>query len=378
MLRLRERINTWPGFVDLFSNLVIILIFLLIVFVFLWTTTSVFNTATGTKKIAELSRVNSEQSAQLAQMTADEQEARNLLLASRSALENFESEKTALQNDIDSLRAQKDALSQQMTAQTAALQQQIADANAQLAAKQDASAQMAAQVQELQSQLATAQAAADAGAASVQQSAQLNAEITRLNALLAASQVAAEQQQTQYVAMSTQLNKALADRVAELNELRAHADAMNAYQSEFYKAVRMALTGFAGVEVDGDRFIIPSDILFASGSFSLAPEGKKQLAIVANVMRQLEDKIPTDVNWIIRVDGHTDSKPVISGTRAFANNTQLSLLRAQAVVNELTADGVAARRLIPSGFGAMYPLVLGTQPADLQKNRRIELRLTNI
>jgi flagellar motor protein MotB len=88
-------------------------------------------------------------------------------------------------------------------------------------------------------------------------------------------------------------------------------------------------------------------------------------------------EIPSDVDWIIRVDGHTDNKQVISGTRGYRNNTQLSLLRASAVVEELTKDGVSKLRLIPTGFGDMYPIATGTDKASLQKNRRIELQLTN-
>ena len=93
--------------------------------------------------------------------------------------------------------------------------------------------------------------------------------------------------------------------------------------------------------------------------------------------RFMETKIPSDVDWIIRVDGHTDNKQVISGTRGYRNNTQLSLLRASAVVEELTKDGVSKLRLIPTGFGDMYPIATGTDKASLQKNRRIELQLTN-
>ena len=131
------------------------------------------------------------------------------------------------------------------------------------------------------------------------------------------------------------------------------------------------------VDVSSDRFLIPSDILFGSGSFTVSPEGQKQLRLIAGVIMELEAKIPSDINWIIRVDGHTDKKPVIPGTTAFRNNTQLSLLRATAVVRELVNAGVSRRRLVPSGFGELHPLELGTNPADLQRNRRIELRLTN-
>jgi chemotaxis protein MotB len=129
--------------------------------------------------------------------------------------------------------------------------------------------------------------------------------------------------------------------------------------------------------VSSDRFLISSDILFAVGSFALSPDGRQQIGLIARVISELEEKIPQGTQWIIRVDGHTDIQPVVLGNRGFRNNTELSLLRAQAVVNELVRAGVQQRRLIPSGFGELFPIAEDTDPASLQKNRRIELRLTN-
>ena len=170
--------------------------------------------------------------------------------------------------------------------------------------------------------------------------------------------------------MSTRLNRALADKVAELNEMKQ-------YQSEFYRAVKMALGDRTTVHTDGDRFIVSSDILFPTGSYKLSAEGKNQLRLISNVIKDFESKIPSDVNWIIRVDGHTDKTPVVPGNRAYRDNMQLSLLRATAVANELAADGVSPRRLVPSGFGDLHPVELGTDKDSMQKNRRIELQLTN-
>ena len=93
--------------------------------------------------------------------------------------------------------------------------------------------------------------------------------------------------------------------------------------------------------------------------------------------KDMAEKIPTDINWIIRVAGHTDKKQVIAGTPGYKNNTELSLLRATAVANELANAGVSKRRLVPSGFGDMHPVELGNDAKALQKNRRIELQLTN-
>ena len=152
---------------------------------------------------------------------------------------------------------------------------------------------------------------------------------------------------------------------------------MKKYQSEFYRAIKIAMGDTKSLQQDGDRFIVPSDILFTTGSYKLTAEGKNQLRMISNVIKEMEAKIPSDVDWIIRVDGHTDKRPVIPGTRAYKNNMQLSLLRATVVTNELVRDGVERRRLVPSGFGDLYPVDSGTDKASMQKNRRIELQLTN-
>jgi chemotaxis protein MotB len=350
--------------VDLFSNLVIILIFLLIVFVFLWTTTSVFNKSTGVKTIAELKQTNAEQSQRIRQMENDEAEATRLLLQARARLESAETDL----NDKDlSIIDLITAYEQQVTAlqeKDAATNQQIEDLRVQLnqalVAKQ--------QINELEQERRDLQAQMQAQMA--EKSAEHLAELKKLNAELAAGADSAHDQAVKYIEMSTRLNKALADKVAELK-------AMEEYQSEFYRAIKTALGDTTSVMADGDRFIVPSDILFQTGSYKLSAEGKNQVRLISNVIKGLEAKIPTDIDWIIRIDGHTDKQPVVPGNRAYADNMQLSILRARAVMNELVRDGVSPRRLVPSGFGDLHPMELGTDQVSMQKNRRIELKLTN-
>lgn len=377
-IRFREKTNTWPGFVDLFSNLVIILIFLLIVFVFLWTTTSVFNKSSGMKTVAELKQVTAEQAQTISQMSADEQEAKQLLVMARTELENLDADKAALENEIGALDSELVAMDDSVNQLVDAYEVRIAELNAQIANMQE---QEAAAVAQLQTQLAQALVSQEETAKLEQERRQMQSDmeaqrqslqqqLTQLQASLDAAEAKASAQEIQYVEMSSRLNKALADKVAELNS-------MNAYQSDFYKSIKLALGDRTTIRQEGDRFIVSSDILFGSGEYTLSPEGKNQLRLIANVIKDLENKIPTDVNWIIRVDGHTDKKPVVAGTRAYKNNIQLSLLRATAVANELANDGVSKRRLVPSGFGELHPIELGNDAASLQKNRRIELQLTN-
>ena len=352
-VRYRENTNTWPGFVDLFSNLVIILIFLLIMFVFLWTTTSVFNKKSGAKTVAELKATAAEQALTIDQMRADEQEAKQLLIMARNELETLDSDRTELINELNETDLSIQDLVTAYEAKVNELTEQLNQANLDKE-----------QIAELERQRAALHDEMSA------QRAELADQIAKLQAALDAAEEKSRTQEIQYVEMSNRLNKALADKVAELNKV-------SQYQSEFYRAIKESLGDRTTIQTDGDRFIISSDILFTSGSYKLSVDGKRQLKLIANVIKDLEHKIPSNIDWIIRIDGHTDKTPVVAGTRAYRNNLQLSLLRASAVADELASNGVSKRRLLPSGFGDLHPVELGNDTASLQKNRRIELQLTN-
>ena len=352
-IRFKEKTNAWPGFVDLFSNLVIILIFLLIVFVFLWTTTNVFNKDTSANKIAALERIQKFQAEQIVKIKADKQETEQQLLTAKNILENQEAKITDQQMEQQNLA---NAYEQQLAELTTMLVQ----ANT---AKEEM-ARMESERHELQDQMS------EQIAKSNNRISELNEQVLELQSALDKAEASSRQRDVEYVEMSQKLNKALADKVAELS-------ALSEYQSEFYKQIKIALGDRTTVKQDGDRFIVSSDILFPSGSYTVSLDGQNQLRLLANVIKDFENKIPTNIDWIIRVDGHTDNKPVMPGTVGYKNNMQLSLLRATAVVNELVKNGVSKRRLVPSGFGELHPVALGNDTNSLQKNRRIELQLTN-
>ena len=370
-LRYKEKTNAWPGFVDLFSNLVIILIFLLIVFVFLWTTTSVFNKKSGIQTVSKLRQTNAEQTALIKQMERDEREAKRLLLLAREELNSNESSFADLSNayeiklqDLESQTAQLRTQVQELQNTrnlTSQYENEIAELESVVARQKNERADLISQIDDLQKKL---------DAQSEMQTKIANSEMEKLQSELAATRADAAAAHAEYVIMSDKLNKALADKVAELNE-------MTQYQSEFYRAIKDAVGDRTIMRPDGDRFIISSDILFPSGKYTLSADGKKQLKAIAGAIRDFETKINPNVKWIIRVDGHTDNKPVVAGTHGYRNNLQLSMLRASAVVDELAKNGVSRRRLVPSGFGDLHPIELGNAPAALQKNRRIELQLTN-
>ncbi len=370
-LRYKEKTNAWPGFVDLFSNLVIILIFLLIVFLFLWTTTSIFNKNSGLRTVNQLRQTNAEQAALIQQMENDELEAKRLLLLARDEINSKESSVTDLSNAYETKL-------QELEKQTASLQTQVQELqeNRNLTTKYEAQiAELEKQVNRQKTERTTLINQIDDLQKKLDAQAEMQlevstAEMEKLQFELATAKAEAAASQAEYITMSNQLNKALADKVAELNE-------MSKYQSAFYKAIKEALGNRTIMRPDGDRFIISSDILFPSGKYTLSSDGKKQLSAIAGAIKDFESKIDPSVKWIIRVDGHTDNKPVVPGTKGYTNNLQLSMLRASAVVDELAKNGVSRRRLVPSGFGDLHPIELGKDANTLQKNRRIELQLTN-
>jgi chemotaxis protein MotB len=183
------------------------------------------------------------------------------------------------------------------------------------------------------------------------------------------------------------LNAALAQvaaeqkRRAELEEAeRKRLEAQNAdlekFRSEFFGELSQLLAGREGVRVVGDRFVFSSEVLFTAGSADLAPEGQAQIASVVKILDEVAGKIPPQVNWIIRVDGHTDDVP-LSGTGEFKDNWQLSQARALSVVRYMQNSlGFPPERLAATGFGEYQPVAAGNSAAARAQNRRIELKLT--
>jgi chemotaxis protein MotB len=201
----------------------------------------------------------------------------------------------------------------------------------------------------------------------------LNAQLAALRKQLASLQEALEaaeakdkEQQAQIENLSQRLNAALARKVQELQEVR----------SRFFEALRAALGDRTDVRVVGDRFVFESDILFGSCSSTLGEPGKVELNKLATALLEIQDDIPAEINWVLRVDGHADATPLGPTCLAFFDsNLDLSAQRAISVVNYLKERGVPGRRLMATGSGSEVPLVSGYSAAALEQNRRIEFKL---
>ena len=193
---------------------------------------------------------------------------------------------------------------------------------------------------------------------------EIRRQLSALNEALEASEVKNKSQNTQIVNLGKRLNAALATRVQELAR----------YRSEFFGRLREVLGNRSDIRIVGDRFVFQSEVLFASGAAELNQAGGDQLGQLAKTLRQISAEIPDGLDWVLRVDGHTDVRPI--STPQFPSNWELSSARATSVVKFLIEQGIPPNRLVAAGFGQYQPLDAGDDEIAYRRNRRIEFKLT--
>lgn len=192
----------------------------------------------------------------------------------------------------------------------------------------------------------------------------LRSQIAALNEVLEASEAQSEADQVQIAELGARLNAALAAKVQELSR----------YRSEFFEKLVQVLSDRTDIVIVGDRFVLPSELLFDSGSADISPEGRPELDKIADLIVELTGEIPDDVEWVLRVDGHTDNVPI--ATNQFPSNWELSTARATSVVRYLVSRGVAPDHLAAAGFGEFQPFTTTDTEDGRRQNRRIEFKLT--
>ncbi len=290
------------------------------------------------------------------------EETLTLLAAANIARDTTAAELTEAQRRAGLLAAAEDALSRERTASTEA-QREVALLNEQIG--------------QLRSQLGALQGLLDSAAErdAVAQ-VQIDTLGGRLNAALA--QVAGEQraraelEEAERIRLEAEAERLAAEALAAQDEVVQ----LERFRSEFFGQLRDLLAGREGVRIVGDRFVFSSEVLFQPGSADLLPEGRTQIAGVVQTLGDIADDIPPSIDWIIRVDGHTDNLP-LSGLGAFADNWELSQARALAVVRYMQDElGFPPQRMAATGFGEYRPVAEGETPEARAQNRRIELKLT--
>jgi chemotaxis protein MotB len=220
-----------------------------------------------------------------------------------------------------------------------------------------------------------------------QQVTALRSQLGQLQAMLDISAADDAAKNVQIDALGTQLNAALAKVAgeqrlrAELEEaerirLEAENQDLARFRSEFFGQLSTLLAGREGVRVVGDRFVFSSEVQFTAGSADLAAEGRAQIAGVVEILNEVADQIPPSIDWIIRVDGHTDNVP-LNGLGPIADNWELSQARALSVVRYMQSDlGFDPARMAATGFGEYRPVADQSSAEGRAQNRRIELKLT--
>lgn len=397
--RTRRTTDIWPGFVDALATLLIIIIFVLMVFVlgqfFLGQALSGRDAALErlTAQVNELGEMlaleqqsNAELQLSIGQLS-DQLQAANVQLDEMAALRMENRDLTgqvdALSEDLSNDRAEIERLRSTLSAAAEAAEQDRAEIDRQrqeLAVLQQNVRALEALKTELEEEIEalgatvieregeiarerglTAEAQAQAALMS-QQLETLRQELARLAETLDASDALSEAQRAQIADLGQRMNRALAGKVQELQR----------YRSEFFGRLRDILGTRPGIHVVGDRFVFQSEVLFASGSAQLETEGQRQLAQLARTLLSISQDIPEEVDWILRVDGHTDDVPI--STAEFPSNWELSVARALSVVRYLTSQGIAPQRLAAAGFGEYQPIETSQSTEARSRNRRIELK----
>jgi len=331
----RERaIDYWPGFVDALATLILGIIFLLTVFAVL----QFFLSQEVTGKDTALSRL----SAQIAQL-------REMLSLEQTGKMSLEDQIAQLRANLAASEGDRDRLSglyQGLSGGAATSQGRIAELSTQIDAEKNISLRALAQVEVLNQQIAA-----------------LRRQLGALEQALEASEKHDRDSQSRIADLGQRLNIALAQRVQELSR----------YRSDFFGRLRAILGNRPDIRIVGDRFVFQSEVFFDTGQAVLKPEGRTELDKLAVAMLELNRQIPNEIAWVLRVDGHTDVRPIGGGTRT---NWELSATRAIAVVQYLISKGMSPQRLVAAGFGEYQPIDPGTSEEAFSRNRRIELKLT--
>ncbi|WP_085901214.1 peptidoglycan -binding protein [Kiloniella majae] len=429
----KRSINIWPGFVDALATLLLVIIFVLMVFMVAQFTLS--NALSGKDKalsnlnreISELAELLSlEKSAntrlrssvtqlttelqssissrdslanQLASLSEDKEDLEGELLAVSKELKDLVSAQALLQDNNDQLEVEKQKLlddkksiedqlsalelaAAKLSAESAKVDAELEDAYKVIEAdKEKVETQLAeiALLKELRDNLTEKLATAETDISGQkalteeaqtevvllnQQIAALRKQLSDISATLEITEAINAAQETQILDLGKRLNVALATKVQQLAK----------YRSEFFGKLREVLGNRQDIRIVGDRFVFQSEVLFSSGSATLEAGGQEQLGQLAKTLRELSANIPDDIDWILRVDGHTDVQPI--STAEFPSNWELSTARAISVVKYLITQGIPASRLAATGFGQFQPLDSSRDEIAFRRNRRIELKLT--
>jgi chemotaxis protein MotB len=328
----RDRgVDYWPGFVDALSTLVLGVIFLLTVFAVV----QFYLAQEMSGKDTALQRLT----AQIAQLS-------ELLSLEKIGKANLEEMLSTVRSNLAATESERDRYKSGYEGAGSA-QGQVSELSGKLESQQQLTARALAQVELLNQQITA-----------------LRRQLAALEAALDVAEKRDKESQARVADLGQRLNVALAQRVQELSR----------YRSDFFGRLRAILGNRPDIRIVGDRFVLQSEVFFDPGQAMLRPEGRAEIDKLAVALAELERQIPSDIAWVLRVDGHTDVRPIASVQ--FPSNWELSAARAIAVVQYLIGKGISPQHLVAAGFGEFQPLDTGSSDEAYSRNRRIELKLT--
>ena len=329
-------INYWPGFVDALSTLILGIIFLLTVFAVV----QFYLTQEVTGKDTALSRLN----AHIAQLT-------ELLSLEKTGKLDIEEQLASLRSSLVAAEGERDrfrGLYEGVGSGAADAQGKVTALSNQVDLEKRLTIRALAQVEVLNQQIAA-----------------LRRQLSALEDALDVTEKKDRESQARIADLGQRLNVALAHRVQELSR----------YRSDFFGRLRAILGNRPDIRIVGDRFVFQSEVFFDTGKATLdKPEGRTELDKLSSALLELERRIPGEIAWVLRVDGHTDVRPMNSPQ--FKNNWELSAGRAISVVQYMVGRGVSPQRLVAAGFGEFQPIDPDKSEEAFTRNRRIELKLT--
>ncbi|MDP3603933.1 MAG: peptidoglycan -binding protein [Bosea sp. (in: a-proteobacteria)] len=328
----RDEVNFWPGFVDALSTMLIGIVFLLSVFVL----GQFFLSQELTGKDTALDRLNR----QISELT-------DLLALERSSNRQAQENLQLLQSSLTREQSERGRIQDLLAAQPGNQAAQLGEAQKALEAEKQLSARAQATVDLVNQQIQA-----------------MRRQLAALEEALGASEAKDKEAQARISELGSRLNVALAQRVQELAR----------YRSDFFGRLRQVLGTRPDIRVVGDRFVFQSEVFFDAGQAVLKPEGRGELDKLGAIIADLGREMPPDLPWILRVDGHTDNRPIRSPQ--FPSNWHLSAARAIAVVEYLVTKGISADRIAATGFGEFQPLDVANTDDAWRRNRRIEFKIT--
>ena len=342
-------INYWPGFVDVLGTLLIVTIFTVLIS----TITQIYFNDQLEVKRGEISNLDDEINIlmeQLGGVTKKKKEAEKRFLDLENQFEKLKAEKNQLNEKLSKnqyiLKMKNKELSDLVTERSSLLEN-IQNRNEKLETLSLENKKYEIDMFEMKRNIE-----------------KLNNRLNELSSLLIAAEEKDKTNKVKIENLGKKLNQALAGKLQEISK----------YQSEFFKKIKKALGQREDIIVSGDRFIFPSEIFFESGSDIIEETGREKLYNIVISLKEISEKIPDKIDWVLRIDGHTDKVPI--NNERFKSNWHLSSSRAINIVKFFIEQGISPNRLVAAGFGEYSPLVLDDNEQAYEKNRRIEIKLT--